>query len=189
MELSSRSGGCGVPASLSSLPPARSVSEPSCSPLQRPLTGLRFSESTFRPPLGVSPSRAVPQPTRIYARGPASPTQGRPQARLSSRLVQLQNRKSEWVTQALRAHAQRQLPGLFPRSPGRSYRGAQRTRRTSGTLRADPFPAPCPLLPQQLSRRVDSGGTVGPKSLCACPEGSIRLRGRLERRWRRERRI
>lgn len=129
MELSSRSGGCGVPASLSSLPPARSVSEPSCSPLQRPLTGLRFSESTFRPPLGVSPSRAVPQPTRIYARGPASPTQGRPQARLSSRLVQLQNRKSEWVTQALRAHAQRQLPGLSlgaraGASGGPSERGA-----------------------------------------------------------------
>lgn len=42
------------------------------------------------------------------------------------------------------------------------------------TRRVDPFPAPCPLLPQQ-SRRVDSGGTVGPKSLCAFPEGSIRL--------------
>lgn len=47
------------------------------------------------PPPGVSPSRAVPQPTRIYARGPASPTRGRPQARHSSLLVQLQNRKSE----------------------------------------------------------------------------------------------
>lgn len=106
----------------------------------------------------------------------------------SPALVQLQNRKSEWVTQALRAHAQAQLPGLS-RGAGAAANGEpSRARRTSGTRRADPFPAPCPLLPHQ-SRRVDSGGTVGPKTLCAFPEGSIRLRGRLERRWRRERRI
>lgn len=53
-ELSSGSGGCGVPASLSSLPPARSLSEPWCSPLQRPPAGLRCLRAPSSPPLGVS---------------------------------------------------------------------------------------------------------------------------------------
>lgn len=74
------------------------------------------------------------------------------------------------------------------RGPAAGSRGPSRAPHTSGTRRADPFPILCPLLPQ-LSPRVGSEGTVGPRGLCACPEESFPLHGRLEGSWRRERRI
>lgn len=74
------------------------------------------------------------------------------------------------------------------RAPAARSRRPSRVRHTSGTRRAGPFTTPCPLLPQQLSPRVGSGGTVGPRALCACPEESFPLRGHLEGSWRRERR-
>lgn len=66
-----------------------------------------------------------------------------------------------------------------PAEPGLQLTG-NRAERGALPGRGARTPSPLP---------VRSGGTVGPKTLCAFPEGSIRLRGRLERRWRRERRI
>lgn len=106
-------------------------------------------------------------------RCPASPTQGGPQARLSSLLVGLPNPKSKQLTQPPRAHAQSQLPGLLPRSLGwREWVGPACAVDFRGAA-TNLFSTSGPLLAQQLSPEVDSGGTVGLQGLCACREGSI----------------
>lgn len=123
-------------------------------PAPRSSTGRRCPRALSSPLLGVSLSRAIPQSTRLSARGPARAARGRPQARLASLLVQLPNRKSVRVTRTPRAHARSQPPRLrLPRSPGWSRRaGGPRGRRTSGTRRSVLSP-----LPGRSSRRNSPG--------------------------------
>lgn len=157
------------PLCLRSLRPghyrSRGAAAPRPSP--RPSTGRRCPRAPSSPLLGVSLSRAVPQSTRLSARGPAPAARGRPQARLASLLVQLPNRKSVRVTRPPRAHARSQPPRVrLPRSPGWSRRaGGPRGRRTSGTRRRVLSP-----LPGRPSRRNCPGewAQEEPSSRGAC---------------------
>lgn len=127
-------------------------------------------------------SHLCPRASLIY---PGSAT-----APLSSLLVQLPNRKSERVTRAPRAHAQSQLRDSYSRGAWVGESGwARPARRTSGSRRADPFPASRPFFPRHSSRPVDSGGTIGPRGLCACQVGIIGFRDHLEGGWKKERHI
>lgn len=152
--------------------------------VHRPLTRPRCPEGTLPPTSGSVSLSSCPQPTRVPVSGAASPTRYRPPPRLSSLLVRLPNRKSERATRAPRAHARGQLPRLLHRRAKAGASGWPSWARFRGST-YDHFPAPRPLFPHHLSRRVDSGQTARPRGLCACRRGSIRPRVCLQGLWRR----
>lgn len=179
-----------VPASLSSLPPARSLSAvqfPPPTPHPTRPTGLRCPRAPSSPLLGVSLSRAVPQATSPSARGPApapevSPRPGSP-AQPSSPAPEPEVRAGDSATEGACAKPAAATPtpaepGLERAPPAPYFRDAAHR----------PLSASRPLPPQQLSRRVGSGGAVDPGGLRARRERSLGFRGCLEERRRKERR-
>lgn len=124
-------------------------------PLQRPPTGLSALRAPSDPPLGASPSRAVTQPTRISDRGLASPTRGRAPARILQPSSSAPKPEVRAGDPGAGGACAREAPATHAEHRLEPASGPRRARLTSGTRRADPFPAS-----RQLSSAVVSAGTV-----------------------------
>lgn len=179
----SESGKCGVPASLSSLPPAGSLAEPSCSPFRRPPTELRRPEGTLRPtPERVSllsgPTVTFhPRPRASLTHSGSGLSLGSPASRSSS-----QTGSPSRQLGAPRTHAQGQLPRLRCGAPA----GASWWARPRPAHFRDSARRPLPRFP---SASQAAGLTAPSRDLCAGVGGTLApvAAWRRWKRWRRGR--